>query len=142
MNAFNLVERHHGVQLLCHAIRHLLDHTPDEADSGDAGAIDLLQWAINPPENNPHYAARAQLAKANSFPIPVSPRATVQSCASGESDGIVGEIACDCPRAEPENRTHPVSLLSLLELLLHAVHARVLGRSRPVSHESPLGSAR
>lgn len=140
MNTFDLVERHHGVQLICHAIRHLLDHTPDEADAGDVDAIDILQFAINPAENNlkPSYPAGKQLLEPAALSTPIPCNAVRQSCEEVELDRIVGA----CPTVGGDGREHPVSLLSLLELLLHAVHYKGLGRSRAVGDGAPLGSAR
>lgn len=145
MNTFDLVERHHGVRLICHAIRHLLDHTPAEADFGDVAAIDVLQWAINPPENDarPSCQAGEQLVEVRSVPIPMAGNVPVQSC-SNESErslGIVGEIVRDCPPAEPAVREYPGLLLSFLERLLHGLPYKVLDRVRPAGHESPLRSA-
>ncbi len=47
MNAFDIVEHHYRVRLLCHAIQHLLDHTPTSVTGGDVEAVDILQSAIN-----------------------------------------------------------------------------------------------
>ncbi|HVO59578.1 MAG TPA: hypothetical protein VMT53_01515 [Terriglobales bacterium] len=52
MNTFDIVERHQRIRLLCHAIRHLLDHCPENVNSGDVEAIDILQSAINPQEDS------------------------------------------------------------------------------------------
>lgn len=49
MNTFDMVERHRRVQLICHAIRHLLDHSREGIISGDEEAINILQLAIDPP---------------------------------------------------------------------------------------------
>src|SRR5689334_3943301 len=51
LNPFDLVQRHHRTRLICHAIRHLLDHTPEDVTSCDVEAIDILQSAINPVED-------------------------------------------------------------------------------------------
>ena len=147
MNAFDLVERHHGLQQICHAIRHLLDHTVDEMDSGDVDAIDILQLAINPLDSNPRpgYQVEGQIAEVSHLRVPTFGEDPVQTHNGDEPDltnPLVGEILPDCPSVEQIRRQHPVSLLSLFELLLHAVHYRVLGRRAvPSGHHSPLGSA-
>jgi hypothetical protein len=146
VNTFDLVERHHGVRLICHAIRHLLDHTPDEANSGDTKAIDILQSAINPAEDSHRLscAAEGQYAESCASRIPIATKAQVQPGESYEPDRTnVSEIVRDSPPAEPARRKHPVSLLSLLELLLRAVHHKALGhRASPATHDSPLESVR
>jgi hypothetical protein len=52
VNTSDLVERYRRVHLICHAIRHLLDHCPEEMNCGDVEAIDILQLAINASESN------------------------------------------------------------------------------------------
>jgi hypothetical protein len=143
---FDLVERHHGIQLICHAIRHLLDHPLDENDPGDVQAIDILQFAINPSETTPpsSYKANQQLAEASSCRVAQAGEAIVQHPPSDLVDlrnDVPGDIVRD---QSPQliTRQHPVSLQSLFELLLHAVHYKVLGHSRAAGRESPFGSAR
>jgi hypothetical protein len=63
LNAFDIVERHQRIRLLCHAIRHLLDHCPENVSSGDVDAIDILQLAINPEDHGESkYGFAARLA--------------------------------------------------------------------------------
>lgn len=143
---FDLVERHQGVQLICHAIRHLLDHPLDENDPGDVQAIDILQFAINPVEDAPPSSCRAnqQLPETSDCLLVKAGEAIVQPPQSNEGkirNDVPGEIVCDQP---PQLITpqHSVSLQSLFDLLLHAVHYKVLGHSRAAGRESPFGSAR
>jgi hypothetical protein len=52
LNAIEAMERHYRIRVICHAIRHLLDHALDQTNEGDVQAIDLLQSAINPKETD------------------------------------------------------------------------------------------
>ena len=69
MNPFDLVERHHRTRLICHAIRHLLDHAPDHVTSSDVEAIDILQWAIDPLADNSGPCGQAQEQGASGEPV-------------------------------------------------------------------------
>ena len=147
LNTFDLVERHHGMRLLCHAIRHLLDHTPDDTDPGDVEAIDILQVAINPvePSRLSPYRVDQPSTEVAACRIPNAGETILRTSDTHEADtgdDVVSEIVRDCPSPPSIRHEHPVSLLSLFELLLHAVHYRVLGRSRAATHETSLGSAR
>lgn len=69
MNPFDLVERHHRTRLICHAIRHLLDHAPDSAASSDVEAIDILQRAIDPVADNSGACGQAVEQGASGEPV-------------------------------------------------------------------------
>lgn len=65
LNTLNIVERHQRIRLLCHAIRHLLDHCPENVSCGDVEAIDILQSAINPEDKGESgYGVAGQLTQA------------------------------------------------------------------------------
>ncbi len=50
MNVLRTLEQRDRTKLLCHAIKHLLDHCPDLTHGGDVEAVDILQSVIDDDE--------------------------------------------------------------------------------------------
>jgi hypothetical protein len=131
MRALRKIESHHRALLICHAIRHLLDHAPADTSSGDVEAVDILQAAIAPdstPDFEEPQSPASRLCQIDAIPEvqqrTLSPsRAALPRHGSEQAStaGVLGEIAIDRAVLQKVVRENSVPLVSIVDALLRAL---------------------
>jgi hypothetical protein len=146
MKFTKMMARRERTLLICHAIRHLLDHAPTYTSSGDVEAIDILQGAIANVDtsdsmefqNRPQFTTTLASLDAGLIEADNYPTGALADSPDLTEPRVLGEIAIDRTALQRILRESPVSLLSMLDALLYGLDPERLNRQKSARHQDPV----